>query len=382
MKIRGILCLLLNSSLFFYSFYSFSQIKTTSPIKTTLEIYDSTKVCDGYILWQGGKKSALMDRKGNLLFNCPGNIVTFFNNKEEMISGLDGNLVVYNKNLDVNWKTPKYIHHELTVTPDDNVLLLSEEFHTINNISIRFDNMYCYNSAGLELFKWSTYDQRGYLMSYMMKDEKIFRYKIKGSSDPDSVLFSIAPGLVQLDGDHRRELFHMNTIQVIPENESEKRDSVFRKGNILLSFNNYNKSMRSFIAIVDPVNFKILWCYFTKYRCKMHAPAMLPNGHILVCISHMGGINVKSTVEEIDPITKKIVWSYSEKSGLLEPFRVSHCQRLPNGNTLIVAAGSTQRIFEVTPDKKIVWQFFTNNQYVLRTTFYSKERLKWLLNDE
>ena len=74
-----------------------------------------------------------------------------------------------------------------------------------------------------------------------------------------------------------------------------------------------------------------------------------------------------SRVLEIDPMSLKIVWQYTPKeAGFLEPMDsnrfyspfISGMQRLPNGNTLITE-GSDGRVFEVTPDHEIVWEFIS-----------------------
>ena len=74
-----------------------------------------------------------------------------------------------------------------------------------------------------------------------------------------------------------------------------------------------------------------------------------------------------SRVLEIDPVSMKIVWQYTPReAGFLEPMDssrfyspfISGMQRLPNGNTLITE-GSNGRVFEVTPDHKIVWEFIS-----------------------
>ena len=73
-----------------------------------------------------------------------------------------------------------------------------------------------------------------------------------------------------------------------------------------------------------------------------------------------------SRIIEFDPITRKIVWEYSapaEKvSGsqfgyrfFFSPF-ISIAPRLPNGNTMITE-GACSRIFEVTTDGEIVWEY-------------------------
>jgi hypothetical protein len=65
-----------------------------------------------------------------------------------------------------------------------------------------------------------------------------------------------------------------------------------------------------------------------------------------------------SRVLEIDPVTMKRVWMYNG-AGFFST-NISGAQRLPNGNTLITE-GAGGRVFEVTPDSKIVWEFMTQN---------------------
>ncbi|MCB2358568.1 aryl-sulfate sulfotransferase [Clostridium estertheticum] len=74
-----------------------------------------------------------------------------------------------------------------------------------------------------------------------------------------------------------------------------------------------------------------------------------------------------SRVLEIDPITLKIIWQYTPKeAGFIEPLDssrfyspfISSAQRLPNGNTLITE-GSDGRIFEVTEEHEIVWEYIS-----------------------
>jgi hypothetical protein len=66
-----------------------------------------------------------------------------------------------------------------------------------------------------------------------------------------------------------------------------------------------------------------------------------------------------SRVLEINPITLEIVWEYSlggtERFNFYSAY-VSNAQRLPNGNTL-VNEGMDGRIFELTLEKEIVWEY-------------------------
>lgn len=80
----------------------------------------------------------------------------------------------------------------------------------------------------------------------------------------------------------------------------------------------------------------------------------LANGNSLVTLTH------GNKVAEFDA-DGKVVWSISNADFPdLKPF-VDPCgaQRLPNGNTVIASYGATKgiKVFEVTPEKKIVWKY-------------------------
>jgi hypothetical protein len=71
------------------------------------------------------------------------------------------------------------------------------------------------------------------------------------------------------------------------------------------------------------------------------------------------GVNVyarpSSRVLEIDPVSLKLVWNYTA-AGQFFGNNISGAQRLPNGNTLITE-GPDGRLFEVTNDRRIVWEY-------------------------
>jgi hypothetical protein len=67
-----------------------------------------------------------------------------------------------------------------------------------------------------------------------------------------------------------------------------------------------------------------------------------------------------SRVLEIDPVSLALVWSYTAGAQFFSS-NISGMQRLPNGNTLITE-GAGGRVFEVTSDRQIVWEFMNAPQ--------------------
>ncbi len=154
------------------------------------------------------------------------------------------------------------------------------------------------------------------------------------------------------------EVFHTNSIQLI-EQVPSRLARVFSPGDILVSMRNINT-----IAVIDGRKETVKWALTGKWRWQ-HQAVFLESGNILLFDNQ--GANTdsyfefnRSRVMEIDPLTQQIIWEY-RRDGEGEDFFFSrwlgYNQRLPNGNTLITE--STQgRIFEVTPQKEVVWDYF------------------------
>ena len=91
-----------------------------------------------------------------------------------------------------------------------------------------------------------------------------------------------------------------------------------------------------------------------------HAPVALANGNILAFDNgnfRRGAHVAFSRVVEIDPRTQRIVCQYADETVNLfyTPF-MGNAQRLENGNTHVTES-ATGRLFEVTPDGEVVWEY-------------------------
>ena len=93
------------------------------------------------------------------------------------------------------------------------------------------------------------------------------------------------------------------------------------------------------------------------YHLQVRNIHKLPNGNILA--AHEG----EGAVREVD-LAGNVVWEYTgvENAG--------DAQRLRNGNTLI-SCGTQKRVIEVTPDKKIAWEFSASDAPELNVTWVS-----------
>lgn len=142
-------------------------------------------------------------------------------------------------------------------------------------------------------------------------------------------------------------------------------DDRFHPDNIIVSGN-----LARIIAIIDHQTGAVSWISPTIDGVGLDAHMItkgLPGeGNVLAVqtVRGCGTYELKgySSVVEINPITGRIVWEYNAlKAGKADAstfyqMYAGGAQRLPNGNTLITE-GDSGRIFEVTPDHKIVWEY-------------------------
>lgn len=145
-----------------------------------------------------------------------------------------------------------------------------------------------------------------------------------------------------------RDILHSNAIEVL-DGGLARRSPAFREGNVLISIRELDA-----IAVVDMETETVVWALFGRWKAQ-HDPTVLPNGRMLLFNNFAGP--EASEVLEFDPFTQEVFWSY-EGGGAIDFYtaEVGANQRLPNGNTVIVESANG-RVFEVTPDRTIVWEF-------------------------
>lgn len=157
--------------------------------------------------------------------------------------------------------------------------------------------------------------------------------------------------------DRREEWTHGNSCFVLPD------------GNVLTTFLSLDT-----VAIIDKKTGDFKWRWGFGELAHPHDPTLLDNGNILVFdngFHRRGGQQSYSRVLEVNPKTSESEWEY--KSNPTNSFFASFqsgAQRLPNGNTLICESPSG-RVFEVTSEKELVWEFINPFYYHYPIVGYS-----------
>lgn len=213
------------------------------------------------------------------------------------------------------------------------------------------------------------------------------------------------------NGGGQSDWLHINSMSVLGPNKwFDAGDKRFHPDNII-----WDAREANIMAIISKKTGKIVWKIgpdFTEskelriigqiigqHHCHMIPKGLPGEGNILLFDNGgwagygMPGRTSKdgtksdlrdcSRILEIDPVTLELVWEFKGASfGGMMPIvanskfyspLISSAQRLPNGNTLI-CEGCFMRMFEVTPDKEVVWEFIAPfkgmNQMIYRAYRY------------
>jgi len=234
-------------------------------------------------------------------------------------------------------------HHDFFVDDKGCIYALTRERTLLPEINeempVLLDYITILDSLGREIRKISLFDclkdsQYVFLLEKKIKKDKanagIFFERIW---EKIGKTFSISSPL---------NIFHTNTLEII------------QNGNALVSFRNLH-----IIAIIDLNLERVVWASWDKWKFQ-HQPTLLNNGNILLFDNFKSLFN--SAVVELDLKTEEIIWEYSGTTD--SPFfsaTQGSNQPLPNGNILITES-NRGRAFEVTPSKKIVWEFIHPNR--------------------
>ena len=143
----------------------------------------------------------------------------------------------------------------------------------------------------------------------------------------------------------RKEWAHPNSIYVQ------------KNGDIMVSWRETN-----LIGVIDRNSGKLNFEWMDYELGHQHDFQQLENGNymVFVNVAPFNGYGIPgSKVIEFNPSTKEIIWDYEGSPGYtFGSSFISGAQRLDNGNTLI-CEGLWGRIFEVTKDKEIVWEYIS-----------------------
>jgi hypothetical protein len=229
------------------------------------------------------------------------------------------------------WKVEMNAHHDLEVTPDGKLAVLSFRREADPGlepgVELREDTVELLSLEGERLEERSLYDM---LLS------RPDRFEI-GPVEP-----------VEKEGVRFLDLLHSNSVEFLEQPKKAEPFELFAPGNVLVSLRHQDS-----VVVFRWETGELVWAWGRGELIGPHDATLLDNGHLLIFDNGLG--RGWSRIVELDPRTEEIVWEYKAKqpSSFYTGSRGSN-QRLANGNTLI-AESDAARALEVTPGAKSVW---------------------------
>ncbi len=361
--VLGVIAVVWAGGFFIYKFTCAPAMAKFDPRLSGAHTLDASKISAGYDLYDG----QLMDNQGH--------VIKQWTNKYLGILDANGDYYAekyfespiwgrYTWEDKVVWEKFFPIHHELLLTPQGTLITFSKELHTYNGREVNFDVILEFDKDGDQLSRYSVWDH--------LKEFQQYHGKLELDMPPNFPLPSEHLIKNSIFGG-QYDYYHLNALSVIPSNAREGRAPYYKKGNWLLSFRH-----GSMLFILDKDTKHVLWhAVFGQVKDNLegpHAPVMLSDGQILVLDN--GRYRKWSRIIKLDPENLRITWEYRQKN--FYSLSQGYAQYLPNGNVLVTES-EEGHVFELTPDKQKVWEYYGPLQQDSSNT---DDESKWGLRQE
>ncbi len=143
------------------------------------------------------------------------------------------------------------------------------------------------------------------------------------------------------------DVFHSNTVTVLDKDYTNLHPS-FTKGRVLTSMRHL-----SAVALVDPDTETVVWALQGPFS-HQHDPQLADDG--LWIFDNRGGRPKTSRMLRLDA-AGDILWKWTgDEQHRFFSKTCGHAQQLSNGNLLVVSS-EQGAVFEVTPEKDVVWRY-------------------------
>ena len=321
-------------------------------------VYEPEKCYNGYTLFSNYRSTTFY------LMNMEGQIIHTWITRPAKIGELlpNGHLIyghMWHGMVEVDWHSqelwyyPCTQHHDFAVMPNGHIMVLC------GGMAYRAEKR-----TNPEIYKYGEYIPAYFIEVDPKTNEVVWRWeadehieelKKVGVKFPRVPNFPRAPKLL--------DVFHANTCEVLPDTTLGRKDSRFKAGNVVFSYRNLDV-----VGVIEKETGEIVWAWGPGKLDKQHMPTLIPDRHPITgdplpgaghfLIYDNGDTRRATKVVEVDPITEEIVWEYSQK-GWWCGGGLGGAERMPNGNTVICEGGTRGRLFEVTPEGEIVWEYLT-----------------------
>lgn len=314
---------------------------------------------DGKIVHRISVKNIDAPKKNNQCktasFDSKGNLVMVFEKTA---------LVKLNLRGDELWRIEGKYHHDVEIGQDGTIYGLRTNSRSIVLKGIK---SYIIDESIVEISKYgkiesetSVFDLAQTVPSIIKQIEKDLEYSI----DKDGK-----------DRHHfdkkKKDIFHLNTIEIINRDIKIANKPLFKKGQLLLCSRHLNT-----IMVVDLKKQAIIWNWGMDELQGPHNPSMLKDGSIMVFDN--GLIRKKSRVLTVSPSTGKITHSYDGGASNHFFSKTRGSVQLLKNDNMLICDSEKGHVFEVDVKGNIIWEFWNperRKHRKKRVTIFKFDRL-------
>jgi len=348
---------------FAYDFFQRRETPDFDPKLSGAHVYDAEKIFPGYNLYEG----KLIDNEGNLVKKWSSIYLGTIDKNGDYYAQKYFEAPVWGRYTwddKVIWEKEMPIHHQILLTPHDTVITFTKEVKDYKGRLVEFDVIVEFKKDGTEIDRYSLYDHLEELREY---------HKPLELDMPQTFVIPEKNRKEKSIWGGNYDYYHLNYLSLVPPNKRQGTHDAFNPGNWIISFRH-----GSMIFILDKDTKKVLWRAIDDQvpgRLEgQHSPQMLPSGNILIFDN--GRYREWSRVIAIDPVNLAVLWEYKDER--FYTLSQGNVQFLDNQN-LLVTEGETGRVFELTPQKEIVWEYYHPDQ---QDETNSNVKEKWGLRQE
>ncbi len=238
-------------------------------------------------------------------------------------------------NGDVMWRNEINAHHDVSLTPDGKLLTLVLKRRRIPAIDpdndVADDQLTLLTQDGQILESFSLYD--------VLASANFPFQKSGGRSN----------------GGHKLiDLLHSNAVRWNRFPDLAVRGSLYGRDTVLVTSRHQDE-----ILVIDWKRRELVWHWGRGVVSGPHEASLTSNGSVLVFDN--GLVRESSRVIELDPASPATLRQFSPGNFHFFDRVMGSCQRLPNGNTLIVHSEGGSA-FELTPEGQPAWSYSGTKQ--------------------
>lgn len=238
------------------------------------------------------------------------------------------------------WKRILPVHHHVEVLPDGRLTTLTSRSRKIPELF--GERPMIDNGVAVLSRDGGTIEAERSLFDMIAARPEVFEVRVFQNSKDRPV----------------RDFLHANFLHWMPGGSLARRDPLYDPDNVLVTFRQQDA-----VAVFDFERSEVVWAWGPGEVVGPHDAEVLENGHVLLFDNRSHARDPReggwSRVVEIDPLDEEIVWEYrADPPEELYSHSRGTVERLDGGNTLICSSNQG-RVFEVTPDGEIVWEYRT-----------------------